>query len=156
MRSNLNAGKSSLRSQGVSLIEGVVVISLVGIISAFAVPRFTRLANAARSSEVQALGIYLQKAVESAHAQYLAAGSHLATATIEGRTVSLRNGYPDAGQDGIRNAVFAADGFMAGEDGAFITFSRSDAPLRNQCSVTYHLPVDGGTATIKLIDTSGC
>jgi MSHA pilin protein MshA len=143
-------------SQGFSLIEGVVVISLVGIVSAFAVPRFTRLANAARSSEVRALGTYLQKTVESAHAQYLAAGSHLSTAMIEGRTVSLRNGYPDAGTDGIRNAVFAADGFTAGEDGAFITFSRADAPLSNRCSVTYRLPGDRGTATITLIDTSGC
>jgi MSHA pilin protein MshA len=147
---------SALRSGGFSLVEAVVVISLVGIISAFAVPRFTRLANAARSSEVQALGIYLQNTVESAHAQYLASGSHLSTATIKGRTVSLRNGYPDAGTNGIRNAVFAADGFTAGEDGAFITFSRADAPLRNQCSVTYRLPLDGGTATITLIDTSGC
>jgi MSHA pilin protein MshA len=156
MRINIPAETCSPRVRGFSLIEAVVVISLLGIVGAFAVPRFTRLANVVRSSEVQALGVYLQDTAQAAHEQYLASGSHISTAKIAGRTVALENGYPDASADGIRKAVFTANGFTAAQAGAFVTFRRADAPLKDQCAVTYRLPQNGGAATMTMIVTSGC
>jgi len=156
MRSNSSAGTRLPRSRGFSLIEAVVLISLVGIVTAFALPRFTHLANDARASEVQALGAHLENAALSAHNQFLASGSRLLAITIEGRTVTLKNGFPDAGSDGIRNAVFDSDGFTANEGEDFVIFTRADAPLGGQCSVTYHLAQAGDAAIITNIDTSGC
>src|SRR6202000_1715609 len=101
MRITIPAGLCLLRSRGFSLIEGVVMISLLGIVGAFAVPRFTPLAHVVRSSEVQALGVYLRDTAQAAHEQYLASGSHISTATIAGRSVALANGYPDASAEGI-------------------------------------------------------
>ena len=131
-------------------------MSLVGIVAAFVVPRFTRLGNEALASEVVALSGYLQHAAQTAHAQSLASGSHLSEITIVGRTVNLKNGYPDAGADGIRSAVLDADGFAATEGDDFVTFTRADAPSENQCSVTYRTAKADSAATITNIDTSGC
>jgi MSHA pilin protein MshA len=157
MRNNIAEGISSRRSRGFSLIEAVVVISLLGIIAAFALPRFTHLANDARASEVVALSAYLQNAAQTARARFLASGSRLSSTTIEGRTVILKNGYPDSSTTGIRNALFDSDGFTANEGNDSVTFTRADAPSGAACSVTYRVAEQGSNAaTITTIDTSGC
>jgi MSHA pilin protein MshA len=148
---------SSVRSSGFTLIEGVVLASLVGIVAAFAVPHFTRLANSVRAAEVTALGANLRHAALAAHAQFLAPGTHLSAITMGGKTVTLKNGYPDATAGGICNAVFDSDGFTASESAGSVTFIRADAPAGEQCSVTYKAaPEAGGRATITDPDTSGC
>jgi MSHA pilin protein MshA len=156
MRSSITAGVRSGRVRGFTLIETVVVVSLLGIVAAFAVPNFTRIGNQARTSEVIALSAHLQSAAQTAHARFLASGSHLSATTIEGRTINLKNGYPDAGADGIRNAVPASEGFTVNAGSDFVAFTRVDAPSGGQCSVTYRMTENDGGATITSIDTSGC
>jgi type II secretory pathway pseudopilin PulG len=56
MRRTITLSRSSSRSSGFTLIEAVVLASLIGIVAAFAVPRFTGLRNGVRASEVTALG----------------------------------------------------------------------------------------------------
>src|ERR1700679_1500960 len=99
MRSNLNVAGLRLGA-GMALVELVVAITLVAILAAFAVPRFTRLENDVRSSEVVALSVKLRAAAAEAHAQYLGSGSALSSATLQGRSLQLKNGYPDAGAQG--------------------------------------------------------
>jgi len=72
MRSIFPAGSRPPRNHGFSLIEGVVLISLLGIVAAFGVPRFTRVANYARASEVAGLSANLRNAARAAHIQFLA------------------------------------------------------------------------------------
>jgi MSHA pilin protein MshA len=156
MRGNISVGTLSPPSRGFSLIEVVVLISLIGILAAFALPRLTHLANDARASEIQALGAHLESTAQLAHAQFLASGSHLLTTTIEGRTVTLKDGYPDLSTEGIRNTVSDSDGFTASEGEDFVRFSRTDAPSVGQCVVIYRVPRDGSAAIITNIDTSGC
>ena len=156
MRSSISAGTYSSRSRGFTLIEAVVAASLAGIVAAFAVPSFTRVGNEARASEVMALGTHLQTAAQTAHARFLASGSRLSVTTIAGKTVNLKNGYPDAGAQGIRNTVSDSDGFAANEGDDFVAFTRVDAPSRGQCSVTYRMAENDGGATITDIDISGC
>jgi MSHA pilin protein MshA len=147
---------SSFRSSGFTLIEAVVLASLVGIVAAFAVPRFTGLGSGARASAVTALGAHLRSAAQAAHAQFLIPGSPLSAVTMGGKTVTLKNGYPDATANGIRNAIFDSDGFTASEGADSVTFSRADAPSGKQCSVTYQAAPDSSGATITDPDTSGC
>jgi MSHA pilin protein MshA len=157
MRRTMNLSTSSSRSSGFTLVEAVVLASLVGIVTAFAVPRFTRLGSGVRASEVTALGAKLRHAAQAAHAQFLAPGAHLSVITMGGKTVILKNGYPDATANGIRNAIFDSDGFTACEGADSVTFIRADAPSGKQCSVTYHAaPEASSAATITDPDTSGC
>jgi MSHA pilin protein MshA len=145
------------RCQGLSLVEAVVIACLVGIVAAFAIPRFTHLSNSARASEVVALSKQLRTASEVAHLQYLASGAKLPVATLAGRTVALKNGYPDASGAGIRNAVFDADGFTAHNGDSFVMFIRSDAPSGERCSVRYNTASKAPeAAAITDLDTSGC
>ena len=156
MRRNITPSTSSARSSGF-LIEAVVLASLVGIVSAFAVPRYTRLANSVRASEVTALGVKLRHAALTAHAQFLVPGDHLSAVTMGGKTVSLKNGYPDVTANGIRHAVVDSDGFTVDEGADFVTFIRGDAPSGKQCSVTYQAaPEASSAATITDPDISGC
>jgi MSHA pilin protein MshA len=157
MRCIITHSTSPARNSGFTLIEAVVLASLVGIVAAFAVPRFTRLANNVRASEVIALGDNLRGAAQAAHARFLAPGAHLSAITLDGKTVTLRNGYPDATASGIRNAIFDSDGFSANEGIDSVTFSRADAPSGEQCSVTYQAaPEPSRAATVTDPDTSGC
>ena len=52
MQPTLRYYPSRSRSEGFSLVELVVVITLLGLLCSFAIPRFTRLENDARASEV--------------------------------------------------------------------------------------------------------
>jgi MSHA pilin protein MshA len=157
MRRIITPSTSLARNSGFTLIEAVVLASLVGIVAAFAVPRFTRLANNVRASEVIALGANLRSASKAAHAQFLAPGAHLSAITLDGKTVTLRNGYPDVTASGIRNAIFDAGGFTANEGADSVIFIRADAPSSEQCSVTYQAAAEPSrAATITQPDTRGC
>jgi MSHA pilin protein MshA len=157
MRRNITLSTPSARSSGFTLIEMVVLTSLIGIVAAFAVPRYTRLANSVRASEVTALGANLRQAALTAHAQFLIPGPQPSAITMAGKTVTLRNGYPDVTANGIRNAVFDSDGFTVDEGADFVTFIRADAPSGQQCSVTYQAaPEASSAAIITNPEISGC
>jgi MSHA pilin protein MshA len=157
MRSIFPAGSCPRRNRGFSLIEAVVIVSLVGIVAAFAVPRFTRVANYARASEVVRLSANLRNAAQAAHVRFLASGAHLSAITVEGKTVTLQNGYPDAGPSGIRNAVFDLEGFAVKEGADIVTFIKADAPSGKNCAVTYHAArVASSAASVANVEINGC
>jgi MSHA pilin protein MshA len=147
----------SSRARGFSLVEIVVVVTLLGMGAAFAVPRFTSLGNRTRASEVLALSTDLRSAVEAAHSQFVAAGSNLSAATLKGKAVALRNGYPEASSSGIGNAIVDWGGFTTKTNSSFVVFFKTGAPLDAQCSVTYKAaPEPAVAAAITDINTTGC
>jgi type II secretory pathway pseudopilin PulG len=157
MQSNIAPRQPSSRTLGFSLVEIVVVVTLVGMATAFAVPRFTSLANRARASEVIALSTNLRDAAEVAHLQFVQSGSTLAAAQLKGKPVALKNGYPDSSAAGIGNAVVDWGGFITKSNPSFVTFFKAGAPLDAQCSVTYRVaPQPSIAAAITDINTSGC
>jgi Tfp pilus assembly protein FimT len=149
--------KATLSRRTFSLVEVVVMASLIGIIASFSVPRFTRLANHARAAQVIALRDNLRNATEFAHAQYVASGATLASATIGGNVVELKNGYPDASGSGIGMAVLDQGGFTSRAGAGSITFFKTGAPSSGQCSVTYGAAtLPNSAAIIANVETSGC
>jgi MSHA pilin protein MshA len=159
MSSNIEVNALPLRDKRITLVELVVVVTVLGILSSFAIPRFTHVQNVVRASEVAALSVNLRSAAAMAHAQYLepGAGAGLSSATLKGRTIQLQNGYPDAGPNGIQVAVADLSDFTVSATPTSVTYSKTDAPVPAECAVTYHAsPAASSEATITDLKTSGC
>ncbi len=144
-------------TRGSSLIELVVLFSLVGTVSAFAIPRYTRLANQARATQVVALSSILRGIAKSAHQQYLESGSTLQAATLDGKSVALRDGFPEASTRGIRTVLVDWAGFTTKSAPNSVTFMKRGADVAEQCAVTYSLtePQVSLESTTKIV-VDGC
>jgi len=142
---------TSNRQSGFTLIELVVVISLLGILAAFAVPRFASLEREARSATVQGLSGSVRSASAMAHGLFVATGA--TPVTMEGNNIAITNGYPDASD--IVNTLADTTGFTVTTNagGDTTTFAKTGAS--GTCEVVY---VDAAANNPPAIsnDTSGC
>lgn len=93
----------STKEKGFTLIELVMVIVILGILAAFALPRFADLGGDARSASLEAAAGSVKSAAAIVHSAWLARGEGTTPVVLEGSTninVSA-NGYPVATTLGI-------------------------------------------------------
>lgn len=138
------------RQGGFTLIELVVVITILGILAAFAIPRFASLETEARVAATQGLTGSLRSAAAMAHGLWLAQ-SGPATIDLEGQTITMTNGYPDA--DDIANALSDTTGFTPTTATDTTTFVKTGAT--GTCQVSYQ-DAAAGAAPFITPDTSSC
>lgn len=137
------------RQGGFTLIELVVVIALLGILAAFAIPRFASLEREARSATTQGLSGSVRSAAAMAHGLFLATGA--TPVNMEGNNIAITNGYPDA--DDIADTLADSTGFAVTTAGDTTTFDKTGAS--GTCQVTYTDALANNPPEIT-IDTSGC
>jgi MSHA pilin protein MshA len=94
------------KEKGFTLIELVMVIVILGILAAFALPRFADLGGDARTSVLQGAAGAMKSASAIAHSAQLAKGlGENVAVTIEGASVDMVNRYPAATSTGIVRAA---------------------------------------------------
>ena len=140
---------------GFTLIELIVVITILCILAAFAVPRFSTLEVEARSAAASALATSLRTNVAMTHALWIAQGQP-DVIVIDGREVSMDYGYPSS--TSIDDTLASLDGFTYRAGPIDGLFSKTDGASNAipSCAVSYTAAAASGTAPAIILDTDGC
>ena len=75
--------------KGFTMIELVIVIAILGILAAFALPRFANFTQDARSSRMQSITGTYNAAIGIVKAKFIAGGSQGNTVTFEGNVIPV-------------------------------------------------------------------
>lgn len=108
---------SRQRAQGgFTLIELIVVIVILGILAATALPKFVNLGGDARLAALNAAAGSLKTTMSLARGQAMVtASTTAASVTLEGTAVNLANGYPKADDTFIIAAGLSSNGASNGD-----------------------------------------
>ena len=133
----------SSKQRGFTLIELVVVIVILGILAAFAVPKFMGLETQARVASLNALAGSIRSSAAMARGVWMASGSP-ATITVDGQVVTITNGYPNRAS--IPNTLQDTSGFTWNAGNG--RYTPNGARVPGGCYIQYNQAPANGSYSI--------
>lgn len=153
------------KQKGFTLIELIMVIVVLGILAAIALPKFADMQVDARKSVLRGMLGAVRAASVIGHAEGLLKSQVGATGsvTLEGATVNLVYGYPAATvTDGITAALnyspsadFTITAGAAGPP-ATLTIDHAGATTPATCRITYTAATAAAPASVAETSVAGC
>lgn len=145
--------------KGFTLIELIIVIVILGILAAFAIPRFYDFRSSAATAVLNSLVGSINSAIAISHGAALANNLTGSTGsiTMDGQAVALVFGYPAATAAGIGAAVI-----IPTSGGTPITAAVSGSNYQYtvngsaNCTVTYGAATSAAVPPTVTVVNSGC